>query len=54
MLLDSPPSDRNDSLAGLSGTIEVYSINSDGSLTEVQAVTGFLPEEDTQGTCHSV
>ncbi|MEP3481948.1 MAG: hypothetical protein ABJZ55_22085 [Fuerstiella sp.] len=36
-------------LAGLSGAIEVYSINRDGSLADVQSVTGFLPEEDTQG-----
>ncbi len=36
-------------LYGLEGTIGVFAVNEDGTLTEIQEVTGELPETNTQG-----
>ena len=36
-------------LEGLSGEISVFSVDGGGSLTQIQDLAGYLPEEDTQG-----
>lgn len=45
----SPDGEYLYQLEGLSGNIGVYAVAGDGSLEEVQELTGFLPEIDTQG-----